>query len=132
MKEYGDGDPDKQYDKLRRGRPIQERLAKELHRQAGEKEGPCGIEEPWIIERLERKLADAIGSNLVEKCDVTLSRAIPTSFDVLRVLCFLAYFTISVFDYTYWPRFEVKDEEDLLLEKTVRGYKTGRGKRQSK
>ena len=28
--------------------------------------------------------------------------------------------------------FEVKDEEDLLLEKTVRGYKTGRGKRQSK
>ena len=51
-----------------------------------------------------------------------------TSFDVLRVLCFLAYFTISVFDYTYWPCFEVKDEEDLLLEKTVRGYKTGRTK----
>ena len=76
MKEYVDGDPDKQYDKLRRGRPIQERLAKELHRQAGEKEGPCGIDEPWIIERLDRKLADAIGSNIVEKCDVTLSRAI--------------------------------------------------------
>ena len=31
---------------------------------------------PWIIERLDRKLADAIGSNIVEKCDVTLSRAI--------------------------------------------------------
>ena len=30
----------------------------------------------WIIERLDRKLADAIGSNIVEKCDVTLSRAI--------------------------------------------------------
>ena len=55
-----------------------------------------------------------------------------TSFDVLRVLCFVAYFTISVFDYTYWPCFEVKDEEDLLLEKTVRGYRTGRGNRQSK
>ena len=88
---------------------------------------------PWIIERLDKKLADAIVSNTVEKCDVTLSRATqPLTFDVLRVLCFLAYFTISVFDYTYWPCFEVKDEEDLLLEKTVRGYKTGRGKRQSK
>ena len=30
----------------------------------------------WIIERLDRKLADAIVSNIVEKCDVTLSRAI--------------------------------------------------------
>ena len=30
----------------------------------------------WIIERLDRKLADAISSNIVEKCDVTLSRAI--------------------------------------------------------
>ena len=38
-----------------------------------------------------------------------------TPFDVLRVLCFLAYFTISVFYYTYWPCFEVKDEEDLAL-----------------
>ena len=34
---------------------------------------------------------------------------------------------LSVFDYTDCPCFEVKDEEDLLLEKTVRGYKTGRG-----
>ena len=82
---------------------------------------------PWIIERLDRKLADVIGSNIVEKCDVTLSRAIqPLTSDVLRVLFFLAYFTISVLC------FEVKDEEDLLLEKTVKGYKTGRGKRQSK
>ena len=31
---------------------------------------------PWIIERLDRKLADAVGSNIVEKCDITLSRAI--------------------------------------------------------
>ena len=30
----------------------------------------------WIIERLDRKLADAIVSSIVEKCDVTLSRAI--------------------------------------------------------
>ena len=29
-----------------------------------------------VHERLDRKLADAIGSNTVEKCDVTLSRAI--------------------------------------------------------
>ena len=87
----------------------------------------------WIIERLDRKLVDAIGSNTVEKCDITLSRAIqPLTSDVLCVLFFLAYFTISVFDYTYWPCFEVKNEEDLLLEKTVRGYNTGRGKRQSK
>ena len=86
-----------------------------------------------IIERLDRKLADVIGSNIVEKCDVTLSRAIhPLTSDVLRVLFFLAYFTISVFDYTDCPCFEVKDEEGLLFEKTVRGYKTGRGKGQSK
>ena len=53
----------------------------------------------WILETLDRKLADAIGSNTVEKCDITLSRAIqPLTFDVLRVLFFLAYFTISVFD----------------------------------
>ena len=70
----------------------------------------------WIIERLDRKLADAIGFNTVEKCDVTLSRVIqPLTFDVLRVLCFLAYFTISVFGHTYWPCFEVKDEEDFPL-----------------
>ena len=42
--------------------------------------------EAWIIERLDRKLADVIGSNIVEKCDVTLSRAIqPLTSDVLRV-----------------------------------------------
>ena len=47
----------------------------------------------WIIERLDRKLADAIGSNIVEKFDVTLSRAIqPFTSDVLRVLFFLVYF----------------------------------------
>ena len=81
----------------------------------------------------DRKLADVIGSNIVEKCDVTLSRAIqPLTSDVLRVLFFLAHFTISVLYYTDWQWFEVKDEEDLLLEKTVRGYKTGRGKRRSK
>ena len=40
----------------------------------------------WIIERLDRKLADVIGSNIVEKCDVTLSTAIqPLTSDVLRV-----------------------------------------------
>ena len=79
---------------------------------------------PWIIERLDRKLADVIDSNIVEKCDVTLSRTNqPLSPDVLRVLFFLAYFTISVSDYTDFTCFEVKDEENLLLEKTVRGYK---------
>ena len=51
----------------------------------------------WIIERLDRKLADAIGSNIVEKCDVTLSRAIqPLTSDVLRVLFFIAYFFIYI------------------------------------
>ena len=36
--------------------------------------------------RLDGKLADVIGSNIVEKCDVTLSRAIqPLTSDVLRV-----------------------------------------------
>lgn len=45
MKEYVDGDPDKQYRNLRDGRPIQERLAKQLHQDAGVPEGPCGIPE---------------------------------------------------------------------------------------
>ena len=31
MKAYVDGDPQKQYNNLRRGRPIQEQLAKQLH-----------------------------------------------------------------------------------------------------
>ena len=45
MKESMDGDPDKQFDNLRRGRPIQERLAKVLHRDADVPEGTCGYEE---------------------------------------------------------------------------------------
>ena len=42
MKEYVDGDLDKQYRNRRDGRPIQERLAKQLYQEAGVKEGPCG------------------------------------------------------------------------------------------
>ena len=62
-----------------------------------------------------------IGSNIVERCDVTLSRAIqPLVSDALRFFFFLAYFT-SVFDNTDFPCVELKDEEYLLLEKTVRG-----------
>ena len=45
MKEYVDGDPQKQYRNLRDGRPIQECLAKQLHQEAGVPEGPCGYEE---------------------------------------------------------------------------------------
>ena len=86
----------------------------------------------WIIERLDRKLADATGSNIVEKCDVMFSRAIqPLTSDVLRVF-FHRLFHISVFDYTGCPCFEVKGEEELVLEKIVWGYKTGRGKIQGK
>ena len=72
---------------------------------------------PWIIERLDRKLADATGSNIVEKCDVMFSRAIQpltSGSDVLRILFFIAYFI-----YTGCPCFEVKDEEELFLEKIV-------------
>ena len=75
----------------------------------------------WIIEGLDRKLADKIGYNIEEKCDVTLSRAIqPLTFDVLRVLFFLVYFPISIFDFTIAHVLKWKDEEDLLSEKTVR------------
>ena len=78
----------------------------------------------WIIEGLDRKLADKIGYNIVEKCDVTLSRAIqPLTFDVLRVLFFLVYFPISIFDFTIAHVLKRKDEEDLLSEKTVRPEK---------
>ena len=55
----------------------------------------------WIIaiERLDRKLADAIGPNIVGKSDVTLSRAIqPLTSDVLRVFFFHHIFHISVLD----------------------------------
>ena len=55
-----------------------------------------------------------IGSNIVERCDVTSSRAIqPLASDVLCVFFFLAHF-ISVFVYKDFPCIEVKDEEDLL------------------
>ena len=48
----------------------------------------------WIIERLDRKLADVIGSNIVGKCDVTSSRAFqPLTSDVFAS-DFLAQFTI--------------------------------------
>ena len=40
-----DGDPHTQYRNLRDGRPIQERLARQLHQKAGVPEGPCGYEE---------------------------------------------------------------------------------------
>ena len=82
---------------------------------------------PWIIERLDRKLADGIGSNTVEKCDVTLSRAIqPLTFDVFRVLCFLAYFTeggkgviawyvITVFNFRERWKYEIKTRELWLV-----------------
>ena len=45
MKEYVDGDPQKQYRNLRDGGLIQERLAKQLHQETGVPEGPCGYEE---------------------------------------------------------------------------------------
>ena len=35
----------RQWDNLKRGRPMQQRQAQELHRQAGVAEGPCGLEE---------------------------------------------------------------------------------------
>ena len=64
---------------------------------------------PWIIERLDWKLADVIRSNIEEKYDVTLWRAIqPFTSDVLRVLFFLVYFTISVFNFTDCPCFDLK------------------------
>ena len=41
-----DGNPrDQDYHNLKQGRPVQERLAKELHRLAHVPEGPCGIPE---------------------------------------------------------------------------------------
>ena len=86
----------------------------------------------WVIERLDRILADAFGSNIVEKCDVKLSRAVQLlTSDGLRVLLFIAHF-ISLSSTIQIAHVEVKDEEDFLLKKTVRWYKTGRGKRQSK
>ncbi len=55
-KAYRDlGSRDSTYDSLRRGLPIQERQAKELHRLAGVPEGPCGLPE---IEKFQTYLAD--------------------------------------------------------------------------
>ena len=47
----------------------------------------------------------------------------PLTFDVLRVLFFLVYFPISIFDFTTAHVLKWKDEEDLLSEKTVRPEK---------
>ena len=35
----------RQWDNLKRGRPVQQHQAQELHRQAGVTEGPCGLKE---------------------------------------------------------------------------------------
>ena len=65
-----------------------------------------------------------IGSNIVERCDVTLSRAIqPLASDDLRVFFSPAYF-IAVFDYTDFPRVEVKDEENLLRSRQLEAKET--------
>ena len=52
MKAYCDfGSRHPEYDSLRRGRPIQERHARDLHRQAGVPEGPCGLPELETFQR---------------------------------------------------------------------------------
>ena len=52
MKAYCDfGSRHSEYDGLRRGRPVQARQAKELHRQAGVSEGPCGLSELEAFQR---------------------------------------------------------------------------------
>ena len=52
MKAYCDfGSRHAEYDSLRRGRPIQERQARDLHRQAGVPEGPCGLPELEAFQR---------------------------------------------------------------------------------
>ena len=73
------------------------------------------------MERLDRILADVMGSNIVVK-DATSHYREPFNllYPMLCAFFFLAYF-ISVFDYTDFPCVEVKNEEYLLLEKTVRG-----------
>ena len=53
MKEWVDQDPDKHYENLRKGFPIQERLAKLLHRDAGIPEGTCGFAE---VEQMQNYL----------------------------------------------------------------------------
>ena len=44
----------------------------------------------WIIERLDRKLADAIGSNIVGKCDITPRDIQLLTSDVLRIAYFIS------------------------------------------
>ena len=52
MKAYCDfGSRHAEYDSLRRGLPIQERQARDLHRQAGVPEGPCGLPELEAFQR---------------------------------------------------------------------------------
>ena len=52
MKAYCDfGSRHSEYVSLRRGRPIQEQQARDLHRQAGVPEGPCGLPELEAFQR---------------------------------------------------------------------------------
>ena len=92
------------------------------------------IDTPWINERLDRNLPDGIGSNIVEKYDVTLSRAIqPLTSDVLRVLFFRIFHYLCLRPYRL-PMFWSKGWRWLAPgeDSSVRQYKTGRGKNQSK
>ena len=85
------------------------------------------LSSPWIIERLDRKLAVVIGSNRVKNCDVTLSRAIQLFVRVIfprKRHCSRLQKIVYVL--------KEKDKEELEV-KTTEDYKTvSKGRRGGK
>ena len=56
----------------------------------------CKSATSWIIERLDGKMAVVIGSNIVEKCDITLSRAINLLHPMFCASYFSSHISLSL------------------------------------
>lgn len=86
----------------------------------------CRVNHGYVTERLGRKPVDVINSNIVEKCDVILSRAVHP----FKRLFFLVYG--SIIDYKKSRCFEVKGSRGMKRARSWRGgldsYKTSRGR----
>ena len=71
----------------------------------------CKSATSWIIERLDGKMADVIGSNIVEKCDIRHYREPSTSY----IRCFARLIFPRIFHFLWLPMFWSKGWRGLAL-----------------
>ena len=71
----------------------------------------CKSATSWIIERLDGKMADVIGSNIVEKCDIRHYREPSTYY----IRCFARLIFPRIFHFLWLPMFWSKGWRGLAL-----------------